>query len=78
MERAEPPSTLPRRQHRRAKPRLSTDNEAIAAQHGRSGRRGARPGGGGGERVGQAPPQLFPLLAGTAGLGPPPNGPVAL
>lgn len=47
MNLAEPPSTLPRRPHRRAKPRLSTDNEAVAAQLGRSGRMGARLEGGG-------------------------------
>lgn len=41
------PAPLPGRQHRRAKPRLSTDNEAVAAQHGSSGRMRARPGGGG-------------------------------
>lgn len=42
------PSTLPLRLHRRVKPPLSTDNEAVAAQHGRCGPTGARPGGGGG------------------------------
>lgn len=42
MQRAGPPNTLPCRQHRRAKPRLSTDNEAVAAQHGRPGRTGGR------------------------------------
>lgn len=49
MKRAEPPSALPRRPHTRTKPRLSTDNEAVAAQLGCLGRMGARPRGGGEE-----------------------------
>lgn len=48
IQRPEPPSTLPRPGHRRAKRRLSIDNETSTSQHGRSGRMRARPGGGGG------------------------------
>lgn len=62
---------------RRAKPRLSTDNEIVAA----SGRRGARPRGG--RRAGhstEAPPRapLALLLAHAVVPAPPLNGPVAL
>lgn len=45
IQRAEPPSALPRRVHWRAKPRLSTDNETFTSQHGRSRRMRARLGG---------------------------------
>lgn len=78
MRRAELPSISPRSQHKSAKPRLSTDNEALTTLRGSSGRMGARLGGGGENGWAEPPLQFAPLLAGAVVLFPPPNGPVAL